>query len=210
MTATLMGAPPNPSPGARDDDSPVNPLDSTSVLISRAREGNDVARNRLASRYYAALKRWAHGRLPTRARGLLDTDDLVQSALYRGFSKLDGFEDRGDGAFLAYVRQILLNKIRDEARRVARQPMQEEVDHTIASDEPAPLERLIEKERLSSYENALATLSPSRREAIILRLELGFRYREIAEAMGLPTGNAARLLTSRAFVQLAQSVRKQR
>ena len=191
-----------------EDMAPVDPLDSTSVLLLRAREGSDTARNDLAARYYPALKRWAHGRLPARARNLLDTDDLVQSALYRGFSKLEGFEDRGDGAFLAYVRQILLNKVRDEARRVARQPVHEEIDGAIPSNDLPPLEQLIQKEQLSLYEEALNTLSPTRREAIILRLELGFRYREIAQAMGLPTGNAARLLTSRAFLQLSQAVRE--
>jgi RNA polymerase sigma-70 factor, ECF subfamily len=180
--------------------------DSTSVLIAQARDGDNVAKNKLASRYATALKRWAHGRLPARARGLLDTDDLVQSALYRGFSRLDSFEDRGDGAFLAYVRQILLNKIRDEARRVGRRPPHEELEEAIASDQPSPLERLIERDRLEAYDRALARLSPRRRESVILRLELGFSYREVAQAMGLPSGNAARLLTARAFLELSRAM----
>lgn len=190
------------------DDTPINPLDSTSVLIARVQGGDEQARNKLAARYRAALLRWAHGRIPNRARGRVDTADLVQSALRRGFSHLNEFEHQREGAFTAYIRQILLNRIRDEARRVDRTPHHEEIDDSIPSDDASPLENLIRRERLDAYERALASLAPSRREALILRLELGFRYREIAEAMGLPSGNAARLLTSRAYVQLARTLKE--
>ncbi len=190
------------------DDTPIDPQNSTAILIAKIQGGDEQARNKLASRYFKALQRWAHGRLPARARDLVDTDDLVQSALRRGLSGLDGFENRGEGAFLAYVRQILLNQIRDQSRRSSRRPVHEEIDDSVPDAQMAPLERLIQREQLERYEEALAALSPTRREALILRLELGFRYREIAEAMGLPSGNAARLLASRAFLQLARLLKE--
>jgi RNA polymerase sigma-70 factor (ECF subfamily) len=192
-----------------DGDTPVDPSDSTAILIARVKKGDEQARDKLASRYLAVLRRWAHGRLPARARDLVDTDDLVQSALFRGLTRLDRFEDRGDGAFLAYVRQILLNRIRDESRRASRRPEHEELDSDFPADALAPLELLVRRERLEAYERALASLSPTRREALILRLEMGFRYREIAEAMGLPSGNAARLLASRAFLQLSRALKEE-
>jgi RNA polymerase sigma-70 factor (ECF subfamily) len=201
----VTGPPPDIEPRGG---APVDPLASTTALITRARAGDELAKNRLASRYSAALLRWAHGRIPERARGGVDTHDLVQSALYRGFTHLDTFENRGSGAFLAFVRQILLNRIRDEARRVRRRPRQDELDESIPDDQLSPLEGLIRRERLEAYESALAKLSPTRREALILRLELGFRYREIAEAMGLPSGNAARLLASRAYLQLSKLLKE--
>jgi len=196
---------PRPEP---DDDAPIDPLGSTSVLIARAQGGDERAKDRLAARYRTALIRWAHGRLPASARDLVDTDDVVQSALVRGLSKIGGFENRGDGAFLAYIRQALLNEIRDQARRVKRRPEHATIDDRIPDGEASPLERVIQAERLERYEQSLATLSPTRREALILRLELGFRYREIAEAMGLPSGNAARLLASRAYIELSRSLKE--
>jgi len=180
------------------------PLESTAALLLQAREGDAFARDRLARRYGDALRRWAHGRLPRNARDLVDTDDIVQSTLMRGLNHLGTFESRGEGAFLAYLRQILLNQIRDEARRARRRPEHVELGEAVQAGTQSPLEDLIGRENLDRYESALARLQPSQREAVILRLELGFRYREIAEAMGALTPNAARMLVGRGLVRLAQ------
>lgn len=190
-----------------DEATPVDPLDSTAVLIARVREGDERARDRLAVRYRAALIRWAHGRLPGRVRGLVDTEDLVQSALYRAMARIDGFDQRGEGAFLAYVRQILLNQIRDEGRRASRTPEHTTLDDRLVGEDTSPLERVIRSEQLDRYERALSELSPVQREAIVMRLELGFRYREIAEALGLASGNAARLMIARAIVHLTRAMK---
>jgi len=196
-------------PGMREpgEDARIDPLDSTDALIVRARDGDERARDRLDQRYRAALKRWVHGRIPSRARDLVDTDDLVQTALARAFRHLDDFEARGDGAFLSYLRTILINRIRDEARRASRRPEHAELDDQVAAEDTSPLEQIIRRDQLEQYENALENLTPKQREAVTLRLELGFRYREIAEALGLPTGNAARVLTARGLVQLTGAMK---
>ena len=190
-----------------DDGRPVDPFDSTEVLINRTREGDERARNRLSERYWSALRQWAHGRIPNRARDLVDTDDLVQSALQRAIDHLGSFESQGHGAFLGYARQILLNRIRDECRRAARRPEHLELHDNLVADDISPLEQTIQRDRLERYEQALAALNPTQREAVIMRLELGFRYREIAEAMALPSGNAARQLTARGIVHLTRAMR---
>lgn len=186
---------------------PVDPLDSTAILIARVREGDERARDRLTERYRAALCRWTHGRIPSRARDLVDTDDLVQSALYRALAGLDGFEVRRRGAFLSYLRQIVLNQIRDEYRRSRRRPEHTELEDHVAASDASPLDRLIERERLECYEKALEHLTPRQREAVVMRLEFGCRYREIAEALGIPSGNAARLLTARGLVRLTRAMK---
>ena len=188
----------------RDDDG----SESTASLLMRARGGDAPAREQLTGRYLAILTRWAHGRVPRAARDLVDTADLVQSALVRALNHLDHFEPRGEGAFLAYLRQILLNKIRDQARRARRRPEHVELDESIdAPDNRSPLEEAIGREHLRAYEAALERLGDSQREAVILRIELGLRYREIAEAVGAPTANSARALVGRALVNLARSMR---
>ena len=180
-------------------------VESTASLLARVRAGDGPARERLAGRYAELLGRWAHGRLPSAARDLVDTGDLVQSALVRAFNHLDRFEPRGEGAFLAYLRQILLNRIRDHARRARRRPEHVELDDTLeAADAPSPLEEAIGRERLRAYEAALAQLGDAQRQAVILRIEMGLRYREVAEAMEVPTANAARALVGRALVHLAR------
>src|SRR5512140_2869820 len=95
---------------------------STARLLRLVREGDARARETLCARYLKSLRPFAHGRVPRYARDLLDTDDLVQVTVVRALSHIERFEPRREGAFLAYLRQILLNQVRDEARRVARKP----------------------------------------------------------------------------------------
>ena len=180
---------------------------STAVLLERARNGESVAREELAQRYLVTLRRWAHGRLPRKARGLVDTDDLVQSTLARAFRRLNEFEPRGEGAFLAYLRQILLNQIRDEARRAKRTPEQMELSDSLPAEGHSPIEDVIGSEGLAAYEAALSQLTEGQRNAVILRVELGYRYREVAEAMQLSSANGARMLVARALVHLGEILR---
>ena len=193
---------------APPDEPSVNPHESTGVLLEMARRGDPRARERLATRYLTVLRRWAHGRLPRSARDLVDTDDIVQSSLYRAFARIEDFENRGSGAFLGYIRQILLNQIRDEARRARRRPGHDQLPEDLQTDDVSPLEQLIGREKLALYERSLAGLIPTQREAVVMRLELGLRYREIAEAMGLSTGNAARMLVARGLVQMSEGMRE--
>ena len=184
-------------------------IESTASLLLKARQGDAPARERLASRYLALLTRWARGRTPRAARDLVDTDDLVQSTLIRAFNRLDSFEARGEGAFLAYLRQILLNQIRDESRRARRRPEHGELDERIAGSWRSPLEEAIGSERLERYEASLESLGDGQREAVMLRLEMGMRYRDIAESLELPTANAARALVGRGLIKLARLMRDQ-
>ena len=50
----------------------------TNELLMLAKAGDPVAIERIMSRYLPRLQRWASGRLPSYARSLLDTSDLVQ------------------------------------------------------------------------------------------------------------------------------------
>ncbi|HKW15191.1 MAG TPA: sigma-70 family RNA polymerase sigma factor, partial [Candidatus Krumholzibacteria bacterium] len=96
------------------------PPSGTAILLTRARTGDVVAREELFERFFPILRQWAHRRLPAGARDLNETMDLVQITLLRALNRLDQFESRGEGAFLAYLRQIMLNVVRNEARRAAR------------------------------------------------------------------------------------------
>ena len=66
-------------------------------LLARAKQGDAVALEALMGRHLARLQRWASGRVPAAARGLLDTDAVVQDALLNTFRRLDQFVPRHDG-----------------------------------------------------------------------------------------------------------------
>jgi RNA polymerase sigma factor (sigma-70 family) len=144
------------------------------------------------------------------ARSLTDTDDLVQDALVQTFKNIEAFESQRVGAFLAYLRKTVLNRIRDELRRKGRQPAATDLDDIDALDDRSrtPLEEAIGREALDRYERALERLRPDEREAIIARLEMGYSYEELAEALGKPTPDAARKVAQRALVRLAEEVNR--
>jgi len=95
-------------------------------LLAKARKGDGQAVELLFERCLPALRRWARGRLPSYARDLADTQDLVQETVLHTLNKLESFEPRHQGALQAYLRQAVANRIRDEIRRVTRRPVPEE------------------------------------------------------------------------------------
>ena len=98
--------------------------DDTAILLSDQPTVELIIRARAATRPRSTpscsaafpLKRWAHGRLPAAAVAI-DTADLVQDAAINVIARLDTFEPRHVGAMQAYLRQSVINRIRDEMRR---------------------------------------------------------------------------------------------
>jgi RNA polymerase sigma-70 factor (ECF subfamily) len=193
----------------RTDDAAVSRsgrLESTVDLIARARAGDELAIERLFQLHFHPLRRWASGRLPNWARSLADTDDLVQETLIRTFRRIEEFEPRRVGALQAYLRQAVLNRIRDELRRKGRAPEAGELDDPEADSAESPLELAIGREAVERYEKALAALRPEEREVIIGRVEMGYTYQELADAVGKPSSEAARKAAERALLRLAEEM----
>ena len=181
--------------------------ESTASLLNRLTAGETAARDALISRYLLPLRQWAHGRLPDIARDLLDTDDLVQDTLIRTLSHLDAFASAGDGAFLAYMRQALLNRIKDHLRRLRRRPARETLKDTYLDENPSPLEEAIGRETLEKYDEAMLQLPDHQQEAIMLRVEMGFSYEAIARSLGCRSANTARMTVARALLRLATAMK---
>jgi len=177
--------------------------ESSISLLTRARAGDQAALDALLVRYRPRLKRWAHGRLPTWARDLAETDDLVQDTLVKVIRNLDRFVvQESGGGFQNYLRLAIGNAIRDEIRKARRRPPTADLDPSLPSDGPSPLERAVGKRRLARYEVALAQLDPDERDAVVARLEFGFTHSELAAVLGKRTGDAARKLCQKAIDRL--------
>jgi RNA polymerase sigma-70 factor (ECF subfamily) len=159
--------------------------ESSVALLARARGGDRQALDRLCARYLPRLRRWASGRLPQRVRGSLDTDDLVQDTI---------------------LRQVMHNRIREQIRRTARRPGRACLDDEVRDGAPSPLDRAVGREELERYEAALGRLRPGDRELVVLRIELGCDYAEVAEATDRPNAHAARMAVSRALMRLAEEL----
>ena len=188
-----------------DRDGTASHLESTVRLVARARTGDEAALDLLCRRYLPRMTRWASGRLPAYARDLLATEDLVQDAFLQTVRRIGELRSTREGAFQLYMRQILMNRIRDQIRRPhlmdALAP-----SHDRAQGEVSPLEELVGRETLERYEAALARLDPEDREAVVARLEMAGTYEELAEVLDKPSADAARMAVARALKRLAKEM----
>jgi RNA polymerase sigma factor (sigma-70 family) len=180
-------------------------LESTASLLRSATDGSREARDRLVRRFLAPLRRFAHRRLPPSLRGLAETDDLVQVTLIRALDRVEEFEPRHTGAFLAYLRRILDNHLRDLARQARRRPIEVELDAGRVEGEGSRRPE-VDVDTVLRYREALARLPEDDQAAVLLRLEMGFTHDEVAAALGLPSPNAARMRVTRALERLAESM----
>jgi RNA polymerase sigma-70 factor (ECF subfamily) len=206
LPATVPGTGAVPGQPLVDLSRRVNDKEASFQLLLRARTGDPDAVDLLCARYLPRLHRWARGRLPRGARGAMDTSDVVQEVLISVIRRLKVFEPRDEGAFQGYLRQALTNRFRDEARKVNAHPAPSPLDSAWPSTGPSPLEIAIGREGVERYEAALQKLRPEDQRAIVARCEWGMSHEELAQAIGKPTANAARVAIHRALVRLAKEM----
>lgn len=197
-----------------NSDTPEEPLaralvsdEPTIELVVKARDGNRDAAEALLQRCMPQLKRWAHGRLPAAARGALDTGDLVQETVLHVLRRLDTFEPRHVGAMQAYLRQSVINRIRDEVRRIGRQPTPVELPEDLRANVASPLESAVQAEGYDRYRAALAELNARDREMIVARIEVQWSLAEIAQRFKMSTPDAARMAVTRALKRLTDKLK---
>jgi len=178
----------------------------TIELVIKARNGDRAAVEALLQRCLPKLRRWAHGRLPAHAREALDTGDLVQEAALHMLQRVDEFQPRHVGAMQAYLRQSVINRIRDEIRRVARRPAAVELVEEPPADAPSPLEMAIQKESYDRYRSALERLASRDRELVVARMEAQWSLADVAERFGIATADAARMAVNRALKRLVREL----
>jgi RNA polymerase sigma-70 factor (ECF subfamily) len=189
------------SPGERTISS-----DETIELLARIKSGDAEALDRLMARLIPVLRRWAHGRLPTSARSAMDTVDLVQDTVISALKRLDAFDARSQGALQAYLRQAVLNRIKDVARYHHRRPTQVPIPEQMHDRQASPLEQAIGAENVRRYEEAMRRLAAADREAIVGRLEMQYDYDELAIVLNKPSAAAARMAVTRAMKRLASEM----
>jgi RNA polymerase sigma factor (sigma-70 family) len=157
--------------------------ESSFELIVLAQSGDTAALDRLLARYRPRLQQWASGRLPRYARGMTDTEDLVQDALLGTVKNFERFENRGEWALQAYLRRAVTNRVRSELERVRSRPRQENFPEGIASPESSPLQEALGAEVFERYEAALSLTFLEGRTiadaARLLRLEQKPLYRRV-------------------------------
>lgn len=150
-------------------------------LLRRARAGDDRAFEALAREAEAPLYRHALRIVG----GAAEAEDVVQEALISAWRSLPSFEG---GSFRAWLFRIATNRAIDVIRARRRRgelPLEPPEDADPEWAEPAaPGEDLSEvagrSEALAVVDEALRSVSPEQRAALLLRDVEGFSYEEIA------------------------------
>ena len=180
----------------------------TQDLLREAQQGRRDALEALLARYRPRLERWATGRLPRNARSLLDTGDLVQETLLRALETIGSIGARHPGSFESYVRQAVLNRVRDQVRWARRRGAGQVDSDSLVHPGPSPLEEAIGSDVVTRYEEAMSVLSDDERQLLHLRIELDMSYEEIAVLVGKPSADAARMAIQRSLHRLAVAMKK--
>ena len=158
----------------------------------------------------APLRPALHGYCRRLSGNLWDAEDLVQETLLRAFQHLADFVPRCDGAFLLYLRRILVNLVRDLARREKRAPRPDALEVDPPGGAPTPVEEAVGRETWERYREAVERLSEKQEQAVVLFVECGMEFPEIAQAIGSPSGHAARMVVARGLERLAELMHERR
>jgi RNA polymerase sigma-70 factor (ECF subfamily) len=172
-------------------------------IVKRVQSGDRMAFVELHKRYYQRIWRYVR-------RSVVDPDtasDIASETFLRAYRSIDRFKVRRDGSFSAFLFRIASNLLTDRARRqpkfqqVSLEDVQDLVEH-VPSEEPIPLEQILQEERIARVRRALAQLPLSDRQIILLSYEKGLSVKEIASIMGKPSSTAVTSHLHRALCKL--------
>jgi RNA polymerase sigma-70 factor (ECF subfamily) len=190
------------------------PAFSETVLQLRAiQDGDRDAMNQLLARYLPWVRQTAALRLGQPLRDCQDLDDIVQQTLLDAFRSLASFEQTTEGGFRHWLAQVVLNNVRDAARRrgrhAERQVRGDSSSSTggwarVPSADASPSQLAQANELEARIEDAMLRLTATHREILVLRDRCGMEYAEIASQLGFKNADTARALHHRAASRLQE------
>jgi len=176
---------------------PVEHLIETAVLLDKIRDGDSAAINDLFDRYKLYLAALLKNRLPYTARGIMETQDLVQDVCLKVLPYLNRFKYKGIGSFWSYIRVIAINHTvavwKSNLKDSKNNRLPDETNLQPPSKESSPLKKLMIQEQYNSFEETIKKLTDRKRFALLMRLELGIDFSTIAQDCGYPSKSAARM-----------------
>jgi RNA polymerase sigma-70 factor (ECF subfamily) len=187
--------------------------------LAAARAGSREALGEACQAYRAYLLLIAQQELAPELRAKGGASDLVQETFIDAQRLLGRFEGTTEGAWAAWLRELLLNNMADFVRRfrstgkrhVGREVGQPAGDSgadrggEVAADTPTPSFTAMAAEQVTALERALDRLPGDYREILTLRYQGDLSFEEIGQRLGR-SGNAARKLWLRALRKLEQEL----
>ena len=196
----------------------------TVELVRRAQDGDHLALENVFVRCYDRVRRIVRMRLGDELRGELESADILQETFLAAVEDFERFELRDDAGIVHWLARIAENRIRVNVRRVRAQKRDRRREVALrritdsissgtlqlqVSDSVTLPDRAVEKEEeRTRIELAISTLRPEYRDVILERDYVGGAWRDVADRIGSPSPEAARMLHARAMVELAGLLRR--
>lgn len=158
------------------------------ALIEQCLRGDQAAFAQLYAMHAPAIHRLCYSLLLSRH----DAEDIMQEVFVYAFKNLRRFEPER-AAFKTWLYTIAVSRCRNTYRR--KRLLQVDLGQVFGLNLAAPRSEtpeavLAQHSAQELLAKALAELSPSLREAVVLRYGHGLTYREIAEIMECPPKTA--------------------
>lgn len=160
---------------------------------------NQLANLRKAKSKEAVLELWVkkysgelYNYAVVRIHNKQDAEDLVQTTFLKAFRSYDSFKQGADER--AWLYSILLNSIRDHARKKSRTPEKQDIGEEQSMDDylvdkaSNPEEKLLEKENLERLAQGIAALPENFSQPLILCDIQEKSYKEISGILNIPMG----------------------
>jgi RNA polymerase sigma-70 factor, ECF subfamily len=137
---------------------------------------------------------------------LTGDSDVAEDVAQEAFMRLLRRPDLGDEGARLWLFTVATNLIRDRGRAITRQQrLLAGASVAVGTPEPLPDEAAERSERVATVRQALELLSARDRQILLMREE-GFRYDEIAEAIGVAPSSVGTLI-ARALKRFAKAYR---
>ena len=186
-----------------------------SELLHQAAEGDRAALSQMLLLHYDSLQRHVAWRISGEIEHLVSADDILHQTMVRAAQGIGKFQPRHEGAFLAWLKTIAGNLIRDaqkKKRRERRAPAQDGQNQgsswaamvdKLAGEGSTPSVKTQQHDNARRLRAALAALPDDYRQVIERHYLQEQSLDEIAQAMG-GTKGAIRAMCYRARKRLRE------
>ena len=159
---------------------PIDPSTPEEALVVRARDGESEAFKALFERHVYAVRRFLRDVL----RDSAAADEATQETFVRAHAMLARLEQRArvKAWLLGIARNVAFEHRRSRREEIELDDAEAPIEAVIPSPDPERL--LLDRELEKQFDEALGALSAHRRAALVLRLDHGLGYEEIAALMG--------------------------
>ena len=176
-------------------------MDDLNILIQKAQKGDKDAYGQIYNLFYKRIFRFCNFNTGNENTA----QDICQETFLKAWKSLPNFSQKG-GSLQAYIFKIARNLIIDLSRKKKEERLSPYHDIEINYD----LEEKIEKkDNIAKLHQAMAKLTETERQIIILHYFEDMTTREVAKVIGIKEGNL-RVKTHRTLKKLKETLRGDR